>query len=82
MSKVLISMSDGLLDRVDKAAASGGLSRSAYLAQLVEREIARTPGPGRARAAHQTMRQLDELFQSQPTGSESTTAVRSARDSR
>jgi metal-responsive CopG/Arc/MetJ family transcriptional regulator len=39
MIKVLVSMDDELLARVDEAARRQRLSRSAYLSQLAEREV-------------------------------------------
>jgi metal-responsive CopG/Arc/MetJ family transcriptional regulator len=82
MAKVLISMNAALIDRVDTAAAARGLSRSAYLSELVEREIGQAQGPGSSRAAHRAMLQLDDLFLNHPAGADSTAAIRDARDSR
>jgi len=51
MAKVLVSLNDALLRRVDRIAKARGLSRSAYLAQLAERDAARSEGPGATRTA-------------------------------
>ena len=82
MQKVLISLNEGLLDRVDKAAAKRGLSRSTFIAQLAEREIDKARGPGQDRLARQAMKQIDDLFRQQRVSSDATAAVREARDSR
>jgi hypothetical protein len=44
--RVLISIDERLLARVDDACARRGLSRSAYLAQLADAELAGGSGPG------------------------------------
>ena len=46
MSKILVSVDDKLLARIDRAASSAGLSRSAYLARLAARDL----GEERARS--------------------------------
>jgi metal-responsive CopG/Arc/MetJ family transcriptional regulator len=81
VAKVLVSLSDSLLRRVDRIARARGLSRSAYLAELAERDAARTEGPGRARAARRALSRLDELFAGGPV-EDSTFAIRAERDAR
>lgn len=81
MAKVLVTFEDALLRRIDRAARSSGLSRSAYLARLAERDAARTVGPGATSAARQAMERLDRLFAASPTD-ESTAIVRAERDAR
>jgi len=44
MAKVMISMPDELLDRVDERVRERGTSRSAFLRELAERELSR-PDP-------------------------------------
>ena len=80
MAKVLVSLNDALLRRVDRIARARGLTRSAYLAELAERDATRSAG-GAAPAARRALGRLDELFGQSPAG-ESTSAVRSARDAR
>ena len=77
MAKVLVSLSDALLRQIDRIAQSRGLSRSAYLAQLAERDAARLSGPG----VRRTLADLDELFAGSPAD-ESTAAIRAERDGR
>lgn len=79
MAKVLVSLNDALLRRIDRIAKSRGLSRSAYLADLAERDAARVSGP--APAARRALERLDELFGRAPT-EDSTLAIRAERDAR
>ncbi|MGN6373054.1 MAG: hypothetical protein ACTHM1_08680 [Solirubrobacteraceae bacterium] len=81
MSKVLVTVDDRLLKRADRAAKSRGLTRSAYFAQLVESDLAREHGPGVSPSARAAIRGLDKLLSSAPS-SDSTAAVRAARDTR
>lgn len=81
MSKVLVSIDERLLRRIDRIARARGLTRSAYLAQLAEGDLARASGPGRSPVARRALRELDKLFGDAPAG-ESTVAIRAARDAR
>ena len=81
MAKVLVSLDDALLRRIDRIAKSRGLSRSAYLAQLAERDAARVSGPGATEPARRALARLDELFEGSPAG-DSTAALRAERDAR
>ena len=81
MGKVLVSFDDRLLRRIDRAAKSRGLSRSGYLAQLAETDLAQASGPGKRPAAKAALRELDRLFADSPAG-DSTAAIRAAHDSR
>jgi hypothetical protein len=80
-AKVLISVDQRLLRRIDRAARAAGLTRSAYLARLAERDIARSVGPGRDPAARRALRSLDRLAGEAPPG-DSTVAIRAERDAR
>ena len=79
MPKVLVSLNDALLRRIDRIAQSRGLSRSAYLAQLAGRDAARFTGPGATPAARHALARLDKLFAGSPAD-DSTAAIRTARD--
>jgi hypothetical protein len=81
MAKVLASLDDELLRRVDRRARSLGLSRSAYLSQLAERDLAHTSGPGRSRVARRALARLDRVLSASPAG-ESTVDVRAEREAR
>ena len=79
MSKVLVSLDEKLLARIDRAARSAGLSRSAYLARLAQRDLGESRGPGARRQARRAIRRLQVLFDAHPTDEDATAAVRSDR---
>jgi hypothetical protein len=81
VAKVLVSLNDALLRQIDRIAKSRGLSRSAYLAELAERDAARVKGPGATPAARRALDRLDELFADANT-EDSTSAIRAERDAR
>ncbi len=81
VTKILVSLDEALLRKIDRIARARGLSRSAYLAELASREAARSKGPGSGRAARRALARLDELFAKAP-GGDSTAAIRSERDAR
>jgi hypothetical protein len=82
MAKILVSIDDKLLRRIDRAARSAGLSRSAYLARLAASEVGSRQGPGSDRKVRRTLARLDRLFERRGIGEESTAAVRASRDAR
>ncbi|MCO5316626.1 MAG: type II toxin-antitoxin system HicB family antitoxin [Solirubrobacterales bacterium] len=79
MAKVLVSMDDRLLKRLDRAAQSQGKSRSAYLADLAEADSLRQTGQGKTPGARAALSRLDELFADSPSG-DSTDLIREDRD--
>lgn len=81
MAKVLISLDETLLGRIDRLARSRGLTRSAYLTRLAERDLARVQGPGRSPVTRRAMARLDRLFATSPSD-DSTAAIRAERDER
>lgn len=82
VAKVLISLDERLLRRIDRAAALKGLSRSAYIAQLAERETATELGPGADPRVRAALRRTDRLFAEAGTSGEDITAlIRADRDS-
>ena len=81
MAKVLVSIDDARLRRIDRLAKARGLSRSAYLAQLAERDAARSHGPGSTPAARRALARLDERFADGPRH-DSTRAIRAQREAR
>jgi len=81
VAKVLVSLNDALLRRVDRIAKSRGLSRSAYLAELAEQDATRSVGPGATPAARRAIARLDELF-ADGAAEDSTDAIRAERDAR
>ena len=81
MAKVLVSFNDELLRRVDRIAKAHGLSRSAYLGALAERDVARAQGPGSSRTARRALTRIDQLFADGPA-EDSTVVIRAERDAR
>jgi hypothetical protein len=81
MGKVLVSFEDALLRRIDRVARSRGLTRSAYLSQLAERDADGVEGPGKSPAVRAALEELDELFAGTPS-EDSTEAVRAERQAR
>jgi len=80
MAKVLISVEDKLLRRIDRMAKASGLSRSAYLAGLAERDAALALGRAAA-SGRGALQRLDRLFAQAPSA-DSTVEVRAERDAR
>lgn len=81
MAKVLVSLEDRLLLRIDRIAGSRGLTRSAYLAQLAERDAAGVEGPGRGPLVRAALGELDDLFAGTPS-EDSTAAIQAERRAR
>ena len=82
MSKILVSVDDKLLARIDRAARSAGLTRSAYIARLAARDLGTDTGPGANRQARRAIAKLEKLFDARPSGDDAATAVRAERDAR
>ena len=61
--RVLISIDQRLLARIDEACETKGLSRSAYLAQLAEASLEAGIGPGADPRARAALAAIDELFE-------------------
>lgn len=78
MAKILVSLDDKLLARIDKAARALGLNRSAYLSRVAAREVG---GPGRTAATRRALRRIDKLFAVNQHQGGVTGAVRQERDS-
>jgi Ribbon-helix-helix protein, copG family len=60
--RVLISIDDRLLERVDERADRLGLSRSAYLAQLADADLTGGTGPGADASVRTALAALDDLL--------------------
>ena len=80
MAKVLVSLNDALLRRVDRTAKARGLSRSAYLTGLAEHDTTRS-APGASSAARRALSRLDQLF-ADGSAEDSTIAIRGERHAR
>lgn len=82
VKKILLSMDERLLTRIDKAARAAGLSRSAYLSRLASRELRAGRSADERRRIHQAMRRLDSLARAHGAAGDTTAAIREARDER
>lgn len=81
MPKILVTVDDSLLVRLDREAKLRGLSRSKYLSRLVEQHLDLASGPGQRSSVRNALNRLDRLFAQQPWGEEAARAVRQDRDS-
>lgn len=82
MAKILVTIEEKLLARVDREARAKGLNRSAYFQWLASRELDLKPGPGRRAQVRHALRSLDRLFSTRPAGEDATAAIRAERDAR
>ena len=81
MAKVLVSLDDRLLERLDKAASERRVSRSALIAELTAKGLGGPIGPGAHPEVRKAIREIQELFRDAPPG-DSTQWIREDRDSR
>jgi len=65
--RVLISIDERLLARIDEACARIGMKRSTYLAQLAERELHAASGPGATPTARAALAKLDTFMREKPS---------------
>jgi hypothetical protein len=82
VAKVLITLEDSLLRRIDRSTRERGLTRSAYVAQLARRDLEQEVGPGADPGVHAALARLRELFAHAGGGGDSTAIIRSERDKR
>ena len=80
MRKVLVSVDDRLLAGIDRAARSAGLSRSAYLARLAQRDLGERYRPGASLQARRAVGRLQVLFDAHPGAEDATAVIRGDRD--
>jgi predicted DNA-binding protein len=77
VAKVMISIPDDLLERLDAHAKSVGQTRSGFLQQLAEQELG-SADDGR----RQEVERLLDLLAAEPLGGNAAQIIREARDSR
>jgi metal-responsive CopG/Arc/MetJ family transcriptional regulator len=82
VAKVLISIDDKLLRRLDREATAKGMTRSAYIADLAARELGTKKGPGADPRVRRAVARLDALFQKNGGEGDSTEIIRRMRDER
>lgn len=82
MAKVLISMDEKLLERLDREAAERGLSRSALISELAAKGLGEPLGPGARPEIREALRRADDLFSDLADTGDSTDWIRTERDAR
>lgn len=81
MAKVLVSMDDRLLERLDQDARARGMSWSAFLAQITAERLGKNIGPGARPEVQEALRHTRELFADVHDPVDSTQVIREMRDS-
>jgi hypothetical protein len=82
MRKILISIDDRLLDRLDHEAAGLGISRSALIGRMTAAALGEPIGPGAHPEVHAALDRLKILFRGEHDDVDSTQVIREMRDSR
>ena len=82
MAKILVSLDDRLLKRLDREAAARGMSRSALIAELAAKGLGLPLGPGALPEVREALRRTKEMFAEVKDPVDSTQVVREMRDSR
>jgi len=82
MTKILISIDDRLLERLDHEAAAQGVSRSALIAQLTAAALGEPIGPGADLEVHAALDRLEAMGRTIRDPVDSTEVIRQMRDSR
>ena len=87
MAKVLVSIDDRLLQRLDKEASERRITRSALLSEFAAQGLGPALGPGASPEVHEALADLDALAaEAQAAGElppgDSTADIRAMRDER
>ncbi|MBI2756154.1 MAG: ribbon-helix-helix protein, CopG family [Chloroflexi bacterium] len=82
MVKVLVSLDERLLERMDQEARTRGLSRSALIAEMANDRLGQELGPGARPEVQEALRNLKELFRDVDDPVDSTQVIREMRDAR
>ncbi len=82
MTKILISMDDRLVERLDREAAALGISRSALIARLTASALGEPIGPGAHPEVHAALDKLEAMGRDIHDTVDSTEIIRQMRDSR
>jgi metal-responsive CopG/Arc/MetJ family transcriptional regulator len=79
MAKVLVTIEDRLLARLDKAARARGMNRSAFISELVTRSL---PSPADRARAQQALKRIRRIARKYGTPPDVTETIRQQRDAR
>lgn len=84
MAKVLVTIEDPLLKRIDRTVRERGLTRSGYLSELARRDLDAQLGPGADPQVRAALRRLRELGaeMTYATDEDTTSLLRRLRDER
>jgi len=84
MAKILVSIDDRLLERLDHEAAGLGISRSALIGRMTAAALGEPVGPGAHPEVHAALERLKKLFRGDDHDHDvdSTQLIREMRDSR
>lgn len=82
MPKVLVSLDDRLLERLDREARIRGISRSTLIAELATRGLGEPVGPGARPESRQAVERIRNLFTGREPVEDSTRLIRTMRDER
>ena len=80
MAKILVSLDERLLEKLDHEARDRRMSRSALIAELTTQGLGETKGPGANPEVHEAIARLRELIKNAPPG-DATEWIRQDRDS-
>jgi Ribbon-helix-helix protein, copG family len=80
VAKVLVSIDDRLLERLDREADARGVSRSALIAELAAKGLGEPLGPGADPAVHEAIERARQLFSKYHDPVDSTQIIREMRD--
>jgi hypothetical protein len=82
MVKILVSLDERLLERLDEEATSLGLSRSALIGRLAAAALGESLGQGARPEAHGALDRLKVLFREVRDPVDPTQVIRQMRDNR
>lgn len=82
MKKVLVTLDEDLLTRLDEEASRAGETRSGFLAHLLERQLSQLADPDRTERIHRAIEDARALVAKYRVDEDATTTIRAMRDSR